>query len=132
MHLSLISLIVDDYDEAIDFFVDVVGFDLVEDSPSKANDGTAKRWVVVRPPDSETGILLAQARGERQVTGVGDQFAGRVGLFLTVDDFDAQYRRMLEGGVWFKDEPRVEPYGKFVVWRDIAGNLWDLIGSTGG
>ena len=72
-------------------------------------------------------MLLAQARGDRQVASVGDQFAGRVGLFLVADDFDAQYQRMLDGGVEFIGEPRVEPYGKVVVWRDIAGNRWDLL-----
>lgn len=128
MHLSLFSLIVEDYDEAIRFFVDVVGFELVEDSPSLANDGTPKRWVVVQPPGAQTQMLLAQARGERQQAGIGDQFAGRVGLFLTVDDFDKQYQRMVAGGVVFTTEPSDEPYGRFVVWRDIAGNLWDLIG----
>lgn len=128
MHLSLVSIIVDDYDEAIRFFVDDVGFELAEDSPSLANDGTPKRWVVVQPPGGQTQILLAQARGERQVARVGDQFAGRVGLFLTVDDFDAQYDRMLDADVEFTTEPRNEPYGRFAVWRDIAGNRWDLIG----
>ena len=130
MHLSLFSLIVDDYDSAIRFFVDAVGFELVEDSPSLANDGTPKRWVVVQPPGGEAQILLAQARGERQQAGVGDQFAGRVGLFLTVDDFDSQYQRMLAAGVVFTTEPRDESYGRFAVWEDIAGNLWDLIGPT--
>ncbi|MCL4111950.1 UNVERIFIED_CONTAM: hypothetical protein GTU68_043060 [Idotea baltica] len=122
------SLIVDDYDEAIGFFVDVVGFELVEDAPSVANDGTPKRWVVVQPPAGETQLLLAQARGERQQAAVGDQFAGRVGLFLTVDDFEAQYDRMIAGGVEFTTEPRTEPYGRIAVWRDVAGNLWDLLG----
>ena len=128
MHLSLMSLIVDDYDEAIRFFVDVVGFELAEDAPSVANDGTPKRWVVVQPPGGETRLLLAQARGERQQAAVGDQFAGRVGLFLTVDDFEAQYDRMIAGGVEFTTEPRTEPYGRIAVWRDVAGNLWDLLG----
>lgn len=128
MHVSLLSIIVDDYDAAILFFVDVVGFELVEDSPSVANDGTPKRWVVVQPPGGQTQILLAQARGERQQAAVGDQFAGRVGLFLSVDDFDVQYERMVAGGVEFTTEPRDESYGRIAVWRDIAGNLWDLLG----
>ena len=130
MRLGLISIIVDDYDEAIRFFVDSVGFELVEDSPSLANDGTPKRWVVVQPPGGETQLLLAQARGDRQVSAVGDQFAGRVGLFLYVDDFDVQYERMIASGVEFTTEPRDEQYGRFAVWRDISGNLWDLIGPT--
>ena len=86
-HLELVALIVRDYDAAIRFFVDVLQFDLVEDTPSLTNDGRPKRWVVVRPPSAQTGILLARADGDRQATAVGDQFAGRVGLFLRVDDF---------------------------------------------
>lgn len=128
MHVSLISIIVDDYDDAIDFFVNAVGFDLVDDSPSIANDGTHKRWVVVQPPGGQTQMLLAQARGDRQVAAVGDQFAGRVGLFLTVDDFEAHYQRMVAAGVEFTTAPRAEAYGQFAVWRDISGNLWDLLG----
>ena len=119
---------VDGYDDAIAFFVDIVGFELVEDSPSLTNDGAPKRWVVVRPPGADTGILLAQANGERQQQTVGEQFGGRVGLFLTVDDFDAQHQKMLAGGVEFTSEPRTEEYGKVAVWRDVAGNLWDLLG----
>ncbi len=128
MPLTLVSLIVDDYDEAIRFFVDVLGFELAEDSPSLTNDGRPKRWVVVRPPGAETGVLLAQADGERQQRAVGDQFAGRVGLFLRVDDFDATYERMRAAGVEFVGEPRREPYGRVVVFSDLAGNRWDLLG----
>lgn len=123
------SLIVDDYDEAIDFFVRAVGFDLVEDSPATTNDGRPKRWVVVRPPHAETGILLARADGTEQRAAVGEQFAGRVGLFLDVDDaeaFDAAYERMRAAGVEFVRPPRTEPYGRVAVWRDVSGNLWDL------
>lgn len=130
MHLSLVALVVDDYDSAIEFFVDAIGFELVEDSPSEANDGTPKRWVVVRPPEAQTGFLLAQARGAQQRAAVGAQAGGRVGFFLTVDDFDAQYERMAAAGVEFLEEPRSEPYGKVVVWRDIAGNTWDLLGPS--
>ena len=126
-HIDLITIIVTDYDAAIDFFVNVLGFDLVEDSPSLTNDGRPKRWVVVKPPGAETGVLLAQADGERQRAAVGDQMAGRVGFFLRVDDFDAAYRRMLEAGVEFVGEPRDEPYGRIVVFKDIAGNRWDLL-----
>lgn len=128
MHLSLAALVVDDYDAAIEFFVASVGFELAEDSPSEANDGTPKRWVVVRPPGAETGFLLAEARGPEQRAAIGNQAGGRVGFFLTVDDFDAQYARMSAAGVEFLGEPRTEPYGKVVVWRDIAGNTWDLLG----
>jgi len=126
--VSLISLIVDDYDPAIAFYVDVLGFELVEDSPSLTNDGRPKRWVVVRPPGEKTGILLAKADGERQQIAVGDQHGGRVGFFLHVDDFDARYQHMLAVGVTFRGEPRTEPYGRVVVFQDIAGNWWDLLG----
>lgn len=121
-------MIVGDYDEAIEFFVDVLGFELVQDSPSRTNDGRAKRWVVVRPPGAATGLLLAQADGERQRRAVGDQFAGRVGLFLRVDDFADAYARMRAAGVVFATEPRDEPYGQVAVFTDIAGNRWDLLG----
>ena len=128
MHLEQVALIVDDYDAAIAFFVDVLGFELVEDSAAETNDGRPKRWVVVRPPGAETALLLAQADGERQRRAVGDQFAGRVGLFLRVEDFDATYARMRAAGVEFAGAPREEPYGKVVVFVDVAGNRWDLLG----
>ena len=129
MRISLVSLVVDDYDRAIAFFVEVLGFELVEDSPSLTNDGREKRWVVVQPPNAGTGLLLAKADGDAQAAAVGNQTGGRVGFFLQVDDFDAQYRRMVEAGVEFLGEPRSEPYGRVVVFRDIAGNKWDLLGS---
>lgn len=128
VRLTLITLVVDDYDEAIAFFTGVLGFDLVEDAPSLTNDGRPKRWVVVRPPQAETGILLAQADGEDQAAVVGRQAAGRVGFFLRVDDFDASYQRMAAAGVEFVTAPRTEPYGRVCVFRDIAGNRWDLLG----
>lgn len=128
MHLEQIAVIVDEYDAAIAFYVDVLGFELVEDSPSLTNDGRPKRWVVVRPPGAQTALLLAQADGERQAAAVGDQFAGRVGLFLRVDDFVATYERMRAAGVEFLGEPRDEPYGRVVVFADVAGNRWDLLG----
>lgn len=129
MHLDLVSLIVPDYDEAIRFFVDVLGFELTEDSPSLTNDGRPKRWVVVRPPGGGTGLLLARADGEHQERAVGDQFAGRVGLFLRVDDFEACVDRMRAAGVEFVSEPRTEPYGRVAVFLDLAGNRWDLLSS---
>jgi catechol 2,3-dioxygenase-like lactoylglutathione lyase family enzyme len=129
MYLEHVSVIVEDYDAAIAFFVDALGFELVEDSPALSTvTGEAKRWVVVRPPGAASGLLLARADGERQAQAVGDQFAGRVGLFLRVDDFDGQYQRMRGAGVEFVGEPRAEPYGRVVVFRDIAGNRWDLLG----
>jgi catechol 2,3-dioxygenase-like lactoylglutathione lyase family enzyme len=127
-HLELVALIVRDYDRAIAFFVDILGFDLVEDSPSTTTDGRPKRWVVVRPPDATTGILLARADGEHQMDAAGQQFAGRVGLFLRVDDFDATYARMVAAGVVFVRPPRVEPYGSVAVFLDVEGNRWDLLG----
>lgn len=126
-HLELVALVVRDYDAAIRFFVDVLQFELVEDIPSLTNDGRPKRWVVVRPEGGETGILLARADGE-QLSGVGRQFTGRVGLFLRVDDFDAVYQRMVAGGVRFESSPRDEPYGRLAVFLDLEGNRWDLLG----
>ena len=128
MRLSLIAIVVGEYDPAISFFVDALGFELVEDSPALTNDGRAKRWVVVRPPGAETGLLLAQADGEDQAAAVGKQAAGRVGFFLHVEDFDAAYARMASAGVEFLTPPRTEPYGRVVVFLDIAGNKWDLLG----
>jgi catechol 2,3-dioxygenase-like lactoylglutathione lyase family enzyme len=128
MQIDLVTVVVAEYDPAIAFFTEVLGFELVEDSPSTTNDGRSKRWVVVRPPGARTGILLARADGDRQRAAVGHQTAGRVGFFLRVDDFDAQYRRMVDAGVTFVGEPRAEPYGRVVVFEDIAGNRWDLLG----
>jgi catechol 2,3-dioxygenase-like lactoylglutathione lyase family enzyme len=127
-HLELITLVVGDYDAAIRFFVDVLQFELVEDTPSLTNDGRRKRWVVVRPSGGQTGILLAHADGDRQTGVVGQQFAGRVGLFLRVDDFEAMYERMVAAGVRFVSPPREEPYGRLAVFRDLEGNRWDLLG----
>jgi catechol 2,3-dioxygenase-like lactoylglutathione lyase family enzyme len=128
MHFELVSLIVEDYDAAIGFFVDAMGFELIEDSPSLTNDGRSKRWVVVRPPGAETALLLAGADGQDQARAVGHQFAGRVGLFLRVDDFESSYERMRGAGVKFVTEPREEPYGSVAVFVDVAGNRWDLLG----
>ena len=128
MHLHLVAIVVHDYEAAIRFFVEVLGFELTEDSPSITTDGRPKRWVVVRPPGAETGLLLARADGDRQSAVVGQQFAGRVGLFLRVDDFDATYQRLVAAGVEFVRPPRREPYGDVAVFLDIAGNRWDLVG----
>lgn len=127
-HLELVTLIVRDYEPAIDFFVNVLGFELIEDIPSLTNDGRPKRWVVVRPAGGVTGVLLACADGPRQSDAVGQQYAGRVGLFLRVDDFDTTYERMLASGVTFVSAPRAEPYGRVAVFLDIEGNRWDLLG----
>jgi catechol 2,3-dioxygenase-like lactoylglutathione lyase family enzyme len=131
VHLGLIAIVVGEYDPAISFFVDALGFELVEDSPALTNDGRSKRWVVVRPPGAETGLLLARADGEDQAAAVGKQAAGRVGFFLHVEDFDAAYARMTSASVQFLVAPRIEPYGRVAVFLDIAGNKWDLIGPAG-
>jgi len=127
-HLELVALLVRDYDPAIRFFLDLLQFELVEDEPSLTNDGRPKRWVVVRPPGGGTGILLARADGEDQAGSIGRQFAGRVGLFLRVDDFEAACQRMSAGGVTFVSPPRREPYGMVAVFLDLEGNRWDLLG----
>src|SRR4026207_1207804 len=100
-HLGLVALVVKEYDPAIDFFVRLLGFELVEDVPSLTNDGRPKRWVVVRPPGPTTGLLIARADGAEQERLVGDQFAGRVGFFLHVDDFSATYERLVAAGITF-------------------------------
>lgn len=128
--LDLVTVLVDDYDTSIEFFVGVLGFDLEEDSPSLTNDGRPKRWVVVRPPGAETGILLAQADGDAQQQTVGNQSGGRVGFFLRVEDFDESYGRMSAAGVTFLSEPRTEAYGRVAVFVDISGNKWDLLGPS--
>ena len=127
-NLELVALVVRDYDAAIRFFVDILEFELVQDTPSLTNDGRPKRWVVVRPRGGHTGILLARADDDRQAATVGQQFAGRVGLFLRVDDFESAYRRMTAAGVEFVSPPRDEPYGKVAVFLDLEGNRWDLLG----
>ncbi|HEY5303398.1 MAG TPA: VOC family protein [Acidimicrobiales bacterium] len=132
MQIDLMAIVVRDYDEALTFFVDVLGFELIEDTESLTNDGRPKRWVVVRPPLAQTGILIAQADGDTQAAVVGNQTAGRVGFFLRVDDFDATLERMTQAGVEVVTVPREEPYGKVVVFRDIAGNRWDLLGPRPG
>lgn len=128
MHIEHTALIVSDYDEAIRFFVDALGFELVEDTSSVTNDGRPKRWVVVRPPGAATGLLLAEGDGEHQRAAIGRQYAGRVGLFLRVEDFETTRQRMVERGVHFVTEARDEPYGRFSVFVDVAGNRWDLLG----
>lgn len=120
--LSLTALLVGDYDEAIGFYVGKAGFDLAEDTDM----GGGKRWVVVRPPGSDAGLLLAKAAGD-QATRVGDQGAGRVFLFLETDDFGRDHGRMVAAGVRFLEAPRHEPYGTVAVFEDLYGNRWDLI-----
>jgi catechol 2,3-dioxygenase-like lactoylglutathione lyase family enzyme len=126
--LQLVALVVHEYEPAIRFFVDILGFELVEDAPATTTSGSPKRWVVVCPPGAQTGLVLARADGEQQSAIVGNQHAGRVGFFLRVDDFAAQYERMLAAGVVFVRSPRDEPYGQVAVFLDVAGNRWDLLG----
>jgi catechol 2,3-dioxygenase-like lactoylglutathione lyase family enzyme len=122
--LSLVTLVVPEYDQAIAYFVDVLGFTLVEDTPLEAG----KRWVVVRPPGAgDAGLLLAKAADRRQRERIGDQAGGRVFLFLTTDDFARDHQRMLRAGVTFVRPPRREPYGTVAVFEDLYGNRWDLI-----
>lgn len=130
MGIELTTIIVHDYDPAILFFTRALGFELLEDSPSLTNDGRAKRWVVVGPPGGGTGILLARADGELQTQAVGHQVADRVGFFLRVDDFETAYQRMIDSGVEFISARRTESYGEVAVFRDIAGNRWDLLGKN--
>lgn len=123
--IALVALVVRDYDEAIDFYVNKLLFTLVEDTYQPAQD---KRWVIVAPPGS-TGatLLLAQANKPEQAAVIGNQTGGRVFLFLRTDDFWRDYRRMVSIGVEFVREPKDEPYGTVAVFKDLYGNLWDLI-----
>ena len=133
MWLEHFTIVVDDYDRAIEFFTGALGFELAEDSPALTTaEGRPKRWVVVRPPGAQTGVLLAQADGPGQATAIGNQVAGRVWFFLRVDDFDAAFERMTAAGVRFDGATRAEPYGKVAVFLDIAGNRWDLLGPVPG
>ena len=126
--LALTTLLVANYDEALDFYVKKVGFELVEDGQL---DDT-KRWVVVRPPGMDQGgLLLAQAVGEKQKKAIGNQSGGRVFLFLHTDDFERDYQRMRDAGVKFKEKPRHEVYGTVAVFEDLYGNLWDLLEPKG-
>jgi catechol 2,3-dioxygenase-like lactoylglutathione lyase family enzyme len=127
-HLRYPALVVDDYDEAIAFFVGTLGFELVEDTPARTSEGgRPKRWVVVRPRGGETGLLLARADGPDQSAVVGRQAAGRVAFFLEVDDAVAEYERLSAAGVTFEQPPRQEDYGTVAVFLDVAGNRWDLL-----
>jgi catechol 2,3-dioxygenase-like lactoylglutathione lyase family enzyme len=133
--LSLVTLVVRDYDEAIDFYTTALGFDLVEDTVlDRTLDRTAgKRWVVVRPPGArEAGLLLARAAGPEQAARIGDQTGGRVGFLLTTDDFARDQARMTGAGVRFVEQPRQEVYGTVAVFEDLYGNRWDLIQPAAG
>jgi catechol 2,3-dioxygenase-like lactoylglutathione lyase family enzyme len=126
--LFLTAVLVRDYDEAIAFYVDKLGFELRLDNRLSAT----KRWVVLAPAGGGQGcILLAKAEGQRQLEAVGDQTGGRVFLFLDTDDFGRDYRAFTERGVRFVEPPRVEDYGTVAVFEDLYGNRWDLIEHTG-
>jgi len=123
-HLALVAVVVRDYDEAIDFYVRALGFELREDTDL----GAGKRWVVVAPPGArESAVLLARAATPRQAERIGDQTGGRVGLFLHTADFAAEHARLTAAGVRFVRPPAQEPYGTVAVFEDLYGNLWDLI-----
>ncbi|MER6138093.1 VOC family protein [Streptomyces sp. NPDC001815] len=123
--VALVTLVVDDYDEAIRFYTEALGFRLAEDTARP--DGS--RWVVVEPDTggTGTGLLLARAKGGTQRDRVGDQTGGRVGFFLHTDDFVRDHARMAAAGVTFLEEPRHEAYGSVVVFQDLYGNRWDLL-----
>jgi catechol 2,3-dioxygenase-like lactoylglutathione lyase family enzyme len=131
MAIDVVNLLVDDYDVAIDFFVRALDFALDQDEVTVDAAGANKRWVVVRPGDGGCGLLLSRAAGVDQVSTLGAQFAGKVGFILRVDDFDVAVERMTRYGVEFAESPRDEPYGRVVVFIDVAGNKWDLIGPCG-
>jgi catechol 2,3-dioxygenase-like lactoylglutathione lyase family enzyme len=122
--LGQIALLVRDYDEALDYFIRTLGFECIKDTVQSET----KRWVVVAPPGS-TGmhVLLAKAKNDAETSRIGDQTGGRVFLFLYTNDFKAYYERLRLAGVDFTEEPRQEAYGHVVVFRDLYGNLWDLI-----
>jgi catechol 2,3-dioxygenase-like lactoylglutathione lyase family enzyme len=123
--IGQVALVVCDYDEAIDFYVGVLGFTLVEDTAIQVQD---KRWIVVAPPGStETRLLLARAVDSEQSSRIGDQTGGRVFLFLHTDDFWRDFHSYKAKGVVFVREPRVESYGTVAVFKDLYGNLWDLL-----
>jgi catechol 2,3-dioxygenase-like lactoylglutathione lyase family enzyme len=122
--LALVTLVVRDYDDALDFYVNILGFRLLEDTPLTPE----KRWVRVAPRGGGgCQLLLARAADERQRSRVGDQTGGRVAFFLHSDDFDADHANLLKNGVVIVREPRQEPYGRVLVFEDLYGNLWDLI-----
>ena len=123
-YLGHVTLVVRDYDEAVDFYTQKLNFSLVEDTPL----GNRKRWVVVTPPgDNKTGLLLAKAVGEDQLSAVGNQSGGRVFMFLFTDDFERDYARMSQAGVTFLEAPRDEAYGRVAVFEDLYGNKFDLL-----
>lgn len=122
-HIGYFALLVPDYDDAIAYYTQVLGFELREDAPRE----NGKRWVVVAPPGAQSGILLARAATEAQRTSIGNQTGGRVGFFLHTDDFQRDYAAMKARGVHFAETPRDEAYGTVAVFVDRYGNRWDLL-----
>ena len=122
MRLTLIALLVRDYDEAIDWYSRALGFRLAKDE----DQGDGKRWVVIED-EAGRGLLLARARTPDELAAVGNQHGGRVGFFLEVENFEAAFERLKSADARFDEDPRQEPYGKVVVFRDLYGNRWDLI-----
>ena len=126
--IAHVTLAVSDYDEAIKFFTESLGFDLIEDTPSKDRQGCDKRWVLVAPSGSRgTQILLAKASTEEEKSHVGNQTGGRVFLFLHTDNFWRDYNAMRAKGVKFVRDPKEEEYGTVAVFEDLYGNRWDLL-----
>ena len=124
-HIAHIALVVDDYDRAIEFYTQKLSFDLIEDTALTET----KRWVLVGPKgSSECKLLLAKASNEEQKSRMGNQTGGRVFLFLYTDSFDRDYNEMKSKGIEFVRLPSKEAYGTVAVFKDIYGNLWDLIG----
>lgn len=121
--IGAVTFLVRDYDEAIAWFRDTLGFQLVEDTPL----GGGKRWVQVAPGMDTIPLLLAEASTDEQRARIGGQTGGRVGFFLHTDDFARDHARMTAAGVTFREEPRHEAYGTVAVFEDLYGNLWDLI-----
>ena len=122
-HLHAVALVVPDYDTAISFYVEVLGFTLAQDT----NLGDGKRWVLVTPKGGTTSLLLAKATTAQQTQAIGQQTGGRVSFFLHTDNFDADYADLHAKGLQFCETPRREPYGKVVVFQDPFGNRWDLL-----
>ncbi len=122
-HISALALLIRDYDEAIAFYIEKLGFDLVEDTPL----GPTKRWVLVAPPGGGARLLLAKASNDEQAARIGDQTGQRVFLILHTDDFWRDHRVLTGHGITFREEPREEVYGTVVVFEDLYGNLWDLV-----
>ena len=126
--LGYVALVVRDYDEALAYFTQSLGFVVIEDSIAKDRSGNEKRWVLVSPPDSRgTSLLLARASTPEEASRIGNQTGGRVFLFLHTDDFWRDYSEMQRRGVKFKEAPRQEAYGTVAVFEDLYGNKWDLL-----